>query len=284
MKRTIDYLKNIRSWNWCNVKIFHFEKYDNKKFSVIMSIVIVSVLVDSSFSCADTIIDTTSKFHVLVFIVIAAVYVISQYLILDFIKHNLIPSWMSIQSRKVWLYATKNNLLLQTSYSTWQRRCRSTYPRKHCIFHLCQTDVKSYAIAGSPEPYGLASHKATESLFQNILGNPLFNLDIDGFHGVFQGNNDLQVNLTSQSGGLHSSFRHLGSTSHSSNNSIPSESEVYPNTVHSDRLVFDNKTIVSAETYSRDIQQGVVTLLSTLVILLELIFLDENVPLRKWYC
>jgi hypothetical protein len=69
-------------------QIFHFEKYDNKKFSVIMSIVIVSVLVDSSFSYADTIIDTTSKFHVLVFIVIAAVYVIGQYLILDFIKHK----------------------------------------------------------------------------------------------------------------------------------------------------------------------------------------------------
>jgi hypothetical protein len=129
--------------------------------------------------------------------------------------------------------------------------------------HLCQTDVKSYAIAGSWEPYGLASHAVTESLFQNILGNQLFNLDRDDFHGVFQGNNDLQVNLTSQSGGLHGSFHHLGSTSPSSNSSIPNESEVYPSTVQSDRLVFDNKTIVSAETYSRGIQQDVVTLFSS---------------------
>jgi hypothetical protein len=44
-------------------------------------------------------------------------------------------------------------------------------------------------------------------LFKNILGDPLFDLDIDGFQGNFQGNNDLQVNLTSQIGGLQGEFR-----------------------------------------------------------------------------
>jgi hypothetical protein len=68
-----------------------------------------------------------------------------------------------------------------------------------------------------------------ESLFKNILGDPTFNLDTDGFRGNFQGDNDLQVNLTSQAGGLHTMFLTSNNTEHGA---LPNESKGYNNTLH----------------------------------------------------
>jgi hypothetical protein len=93
-------------------------------------------------------------------------------------------------------------------------------------------------------------------LFKNILGDPLFDLDIDGFQGNFQGNNDLQVNLTSQIGGLQGEVRQLASTE------IPNQSAVYPNTIHASFLIFGDVNVVG-ELGSANIQDDVVTLLES---------------------
>ena len=92
--------------------------------------------------------------------------------------------------------------------------------------YLCQTSVPSYAIAGSWRPNAINDHSYEQTLFGNILSIPSFDLDKDGFHG----NNDLQVNITSQTGGLHSIFRSPGT------HDIPNESEIYPSIVHSDAV------------------------------------------------
>jgi PGAP1-like protein len=128
--------------------------------------------------------------------------------------------------------------------------------------YLCQTNVPSYAIAESWAPHSFASHEIVEGLYKNILGDPLFDLYIDGFQGNFQGNNDLVVNLTSQIGGLHSKFRNL--TDNNNNNNIPNASAVYPNTVHASFLIENgDKKSVFAELNSTYIQDDVVTLLSS---------------------
>jgi hypothetical protein len=129
-------------------------------------------------------------------------------------------------------------------------------PSSAAFSHLCQTNVPSYAIAGSWAPSAFGSHAVMEWLFSNILGNPQFNLDIDGFQGNFQGNNDLQVNLTSQIGGLQSEFRQPASTD------IPDQSAIYPNTIHGSIFSFGNVNIVG-ELGSSNIQGDVVTLLES---------------------
>jgi hypothetical protein len=63
-------------------------------------------------------------------------------------------------------------------------------------------------------------------LFMEISSNPFLDLDRDGFYG----DNDLQVNIPSQIGGLPSALRL------SDSQDIPNESEVYRNTVHSNAL------------------------------------------------
>lgn len=133
-------------------------------------------------------------------------------------------------------------------------------PRSTAYSHLCQTNVSSYAIAGTWAPDAFASHQITEGLFKNILGNPLFDLDTDGFQGQgdFEGNNDLQINLTSQVGGLHSAFRKPN------DNNIPNESAVYLSTVHGSFLIPDHdEKKVFAELNSPQIQKDVVSLLNS---------------------
>ena len=95
--------------------------------------------------------------------------------------------------------------------------------------HLCETNVTSYAIAGSWAPKATNSHSSIEIFYRTITGNIFFDLDKDGFQGYFEGNNDLQVSIDSQVGGLASQFRIPGSP-------LPDFSEVYSNTVHSGNL------------------------------------------------
>ena len=129
-------------------------------------------------------------------------------------------------------------------------------PDSTAFSHLCQTNVRSYAIAGSWAPSAFGSHTIMEGLFRNILGDPRFDLDMDGFQGNIQGNNDLQVNLTSQTGGLHSEFRQLDSSD------VPNHSTVYPNTIHGSIFAFGDANAIG-ELGSRNVQDDVVTLLES---------------------
>ena len=83
-----------------------------------------------------------------------------------------------------------------------------------------------------------------------------FDLDKDGFQGDFEGNNDLQVSIFSQTGGLASQFRIPGSP-------LPDFSEVYSNTVHTGNLIEATDQNVTSELKSKDIQNDVVTLLQS---------------------
>ncbi len=128
-------------------------------------------------------------------------------------------------------------------------------PTSSAYSHLCQTNVSSYAIAGSWAPNADNSHSLEQSLYRNILANQSFNLDTDAFHGNSQGNNDLQVSITSQLGGLDANkFRSLN------NSTIPNHSEVYNNTVHSSTLIHGDQNVMS-DLNSPFIQKDVATLL-----------------------
>lgn len=129
-------------------------------------------------------------------------------------------------------------------------------PGSAALSHLCPTDVRSYAIAGSWAPSAFGSHEVIEASFKNILGDPLFDLDTDGFQGKFQGNNDLQVNLTSQIGGLKSEFRQLAS------NDLPNQSAIYRNIIHGSIFSFGYVN-ADGELDSSNIQGDVVTLLES---------------------
>jgi hypothetical protein len=78
-------------------------------------------------------------------------------------------------------------------------------------------------------------------MYRNITGNPNFDIDLNGFNGTTHGNNDLQVNITSQLGGLPIQFRILNSTT------LPNQSEVNNNTVHYFNLLNKNDTDVTWE-------------------------------------
>jgi hypothetical protein len=86
---------------------------------------------------------------------------------------------------------------------------------------LCQTNILSCANEGSWRLNAVNVHSSEQTLYGNILSNPFLDLDRDGFYG----DNDLQVNIPSQTGGLPSALRLPGSQD------VPNESEVYRNTV-----------------------------------------------------
>ncbi len=128
-------------------------------------------------------------------------------------------------------------------------------PNSTAYSHLCQTNVPSYAIAGSWAPNADNSHSQEQLLYRNILVNPFFNLDIDGFRGNSQGDNDLQVSIASQLGGLNGAkFRSI------TNSTIPNHSEIYHNTVHSSTLIQGDQNVMS-DLNSPFIQKDVATLL-----------------------
>jgi hypothetical protein len=117
--------------------------------------------------------------------------------------------------------------------------------------HLCPTNVTSYSIVGDWKPNGIHSRDYLQRLFQNITGNPNFRIDEDGFHG----DNDLQVNTTSQAGGLSSIIQQ------GQNGNIPRMSETVHNIVHAKFLV--NDTGVNYEVNSTQVQNDVSKLLNS---------------------
>ena len=80
----------------------------------------------------------------------------------------------------------------------WFQNSNSLIPRSDAYSHLCQTNVSSYAIAGSWKPNATDSHSDQERVYKVLTKNPEFRLNEDGF----QDDNDLVVNITSQLGGL----------------------------------------------------------------------------------
>ena len=118
-------------------------------------------------------------------------------------------------------------------------------PKSIAYSHLYQTNVKSYAIAGSYRPKAIKSHDSQESYYKNIVDpnhcNHDFNLDKDAFDDC---DNDLVVSITSQLGGLP---KH--------------HSAIYCNTVHERFYIKDDDGIFS-ETNSPHIQKDVIRLLS----------------------
>lgn len=127
-------------------------------------------------------------------------------------------------------------------------------PNSNAYSHLNQTDVKSYAIAGSYRPNASESHCSQESFYKNIVDSDDFNLDNNAFNGC---DNDLLVSVTSQLGGLPKQIRHPNS------NDIPNHSAVYCNTVHEKFYIKDDDKGLLSETNSPHIQTDVIKLLSS---------------------
>jgi pimeloyl-ACP methyl ester carboxylesterase len=126
-------------------------------------------------------------------------------------------------------------------------------PKSNAYSHLHQTNVKSYAIAGTYRPNAKKSHTFQESYYQTVVDSNQFNLDKDAFDDY---DNDLVVSVTSQLGGLRKQIRKLSS------NDIPNHSAVYCNTVHDCFYIKDNNKDVFSEINSPYIQKDVIKLLS----------------------
>ena len=119
--------------------------------------------------------------------------------------------------------------------------------------NLLPTTVKSYAIAGSWKPEAKISHENLENYFRNIIGSPFFSLDRDGFHG----DNDLQVSITSQLGGLDGKLRT------GMNKNPPKHGAIYVNTLHSSFFKNKDDKKASTELESNFIHEDVVKLLGS---------------------
>lgn len=130
-------------------------------------------------------------------------------------------------------------------------------PGSKAYSNMCQTNVPSHAIAGSWVPKANDSHNFIQWMYRNITHNPQFDLDINGFNGTRHGDNDLQVNITSQLGGLPIHFRIPNSSI------LPDKSEVYYNTVHYPDLLSKSDTSATSELNSTNIQKDVAILLQS---------------------
>ena len=97
------------------------------------------------------------------------------------------------------------------------------------------------------------SYNFWQKYFRNILGNPFFSLDRDGFHE----DNDLQVSISSQLGGLDGKHRR------SKDKNPPKYGAIYMNTLHSSSFKVSDSKKVSAELMSTLIQKDVATLLGS---------------------
>ena len=131
----------------------------------------------------------------------------------------------------------------------------SLIPGSDAYSNLRQTNVKSYAIAGTWRKEATGSHEHQQSYYRTITNNNNFNLEQDGFDGEYE--NDLMVSVKSQLGGL------LHQTRQPGKNSIPNKGALYPNTIHASFLKRDDKDDVSAETRSCYIQDDVIKLLGS---------------------
>jgi hypothetical protein len=125
-------------------------------------------------------------------------------------------------------------------------------PKSNAYSRLYQTNVKSYAIAGTWKPNAKDSHGDQESYYKTITDNDNFNLD---GKDVLDDDNDLVVSVTSQLGGLPKQIRQPNS------NDIPDHSALYCNTVHTDFYIKDKD--IFSETNSTYIQEDVIKLLSS---------------------
>ena len=133
-------------------------------------------------------------------------------------------------------------------------------PGSDAYSHLYQTNVKSYAIAGTWKPNAKNSHESQELDYKFITDNSGFNLDRDGFHD----DNDLVVSVKSQLGGLPGfpcQIRQPDSNYPPNEEDIPNESAIYPNTIHASFMIKHDKEVFS-ETYSPRIQEDVIILLN----------------------
>jgi pimeloyl-ACP methyl ester carboxylesterase len=132
-------------------------------------------------------------------------------------------------------------------------------PGSDAYSHLGQTNVKSYAIAGSWKSNAPVSHQFKEWEYKIIKDDLAFNLDgKDGFNDE----NDLVVSVKSQLGGLLYQIRQPETNNPPNEENIPNKSAVYPNTVHANFLI-RHDTRVFSETYSSDIQRDVIALLNS---------------------
>jgi hypothetical protein len=129
----------------------------------------------------------------------------------------------------------------------------SLAPDSTAYSNLSPTSVKSYAIAGSWKPEANMSHKDMEEYYKNILGNPLFSLDKDGLYG----DNDLQVSISSQLGGLDGKHRR------SVDKNPLKYGAIYENTLHSSWFKKDDNDKVIAELHSCLIREDIVDLLGS---------------------
>jgi len=135
-------------------------------------------------------------------------------------------------------------------------------PGSDAYSHLYQTNVKSYAIAGSWKPNANNSHESQELDYKFITDNLGFNLDRDGFHD----DNDLVVSVKSQLGGIggfpQDQIRQRDSNYPPNDKDIPNGSALYPNTIHARFMIKHDKDVFS-ETNSPYIQRDVMKLLSS---------------------
>lgn len=132
---------------------------------------------------------------------------------------------------------------------------KSLIPGSDAYSHLRQTNVKSYALAGTWKPKASLSHEYQESYYGTATNNDDFNLEGDGFDG--EDDNDLMVSVKSQLGGLPHQIRQPGK------NGIPNRGALYPNTIHASFLKRDDKDDVSSEIRSHYIQEDVIKLLGS---------------------
>jgi hypothetical protein len=126
------------------------------------------------------------------------------------------------------------------------------------ILTYVQTNVKSYAIAGSWKENAKHSHESQELHYRCITDKFSFDLDKDGFHD----DNDLVVSVKSQLGGLPYQIRQPETNNPPNEENIPNKSAVYSNTVHAS-IMIRLDTNVFSETYSPDIQRDVIALLKS---------------------
>jgi len=126
-------------------------------------------------------------------------------------------------------------------------------PDSKAYSNLCQTNVTSYSMAGDWKPNTIQGYNNTEQFFRTITGDVKFNVD-----NVFQGDNDLQVNLTNQAGGLKAMTRDQAGSK-----IPPDKSVIYPNLVHSQRYLDSRDIGVDYEIHSDRIKQDVITILSS---------------------
>ncbi|HYF98490.1 MAG TPA: alpha/beta fold hydrolase [Candidatus Saccharimonadales bacterium] len=129
----------------------------------------------------------------------------------------------------------------------------SLAPDSAAYSNLLPTNVKSYAIAGTWKPEATVSQKVLEEYYRNILGIPFFSLDKEGFNG----DNDLQVSVSSQLGGLDGKCRR------SVDKNPPKYGAIYENTLHASWFKKDDNDNVIAELQSCLIREDIVDLLGS---------------------